>query len=140
MAVKSEAEFIALIGGPYNQLPVTEVTGGRLKRDIDKYPNGLTNDMGAITGITQYETLTLKVPYDPVVHDTVMDYWSKWCGEAIDITITPIKVCPEQAQDGKPRTYLRCIPSELAPPEMKRGGNTTAYLELKFEPNGMKMS
>jgi hypothetical protein len=140
MSVKSEAEFIALIGGPYNQLPVTEVTGGGLKRSIDRYPDGTKNEMRAVTGITEYDSLTLKVPYDPAVHDKIMESWSKWCGEAIDISVQPIKVCPEKKADGKMRIYLGCIPSEMKPPEVKRGGNNTAYLELKFEPSGFKIA
>lgn len=138
MTVKNEAEFIVLIGGPYNQMPATELTGGGLKRNVDRYPDGLKNEMKATTGITQYDTLTIKAPYDPDVHDMIMENWSKWCGEAIDISVQPIKICPEQQPDGKMRIYTGCIPSEMQPPEVKRGGNNTSYLELKFEPSGFK--
>jgi hypothetical protein len=140
MSVKNEAEFLAFIGGPYNQMPVTEVTGGELSRDFEQYPDALKNEMGATTGITKYGEVTLKVPYDPDIHDKIIDQWPKWCGEPIDISVQPIKVCPEQKPDGKMRVYLNCKPSNIKPPDMKRGGNATAYLELKFLPSGFKLS
>lgn len=140
MGVKNEAEFIVLIGGPYNQMAATEFSGGGLKREVDRYPDGLKNEMRATTGITQYDDITIKVPYDPATHDTIMENWSKWCGEPIDISAQPIKICPEQTQDGKMRVYTNCIPTNMNPPDVKRGGNNTAYLELKFAPSGFKIS
>ena len=140
MGVKSEAEFIVQIGGPYNQMPCTECSGGELSRDVDRYPDGLKNEMRSTTGITKYGDLNLKVPYDPANHDAIVENWPKWCGEAIDITVQPIKVCPEQTQDGKMQVWTGCIPLSLKLPDVKRGGNSTSYIELKFAPSGFKLA
>jgi hypothetical protein len=121
--------FMAAVPSNHALATLTQVSADALK-----------NEMGATTGITKYGELTLKVPYDPDLHDKIIDQWPKWCGEPIDISVQPIKVCPEQKPDGKMRVYLNCKPAGIKPPDMKRGGNATAYLELKFLPSGFKLS
>lgn len=140
MAVKSDSQFVVLLGGPFNQMDCTEFKGGDLKRDVERYPKGLSDEMGHVVGITQYEDVTLRTPYDPDIHDPVIQKFLDYCGEAIDITVQPMKICPERTPDGKARIYTGCTPIKVMPPEVDRSSNKTAYLEMSFAVSGMKLS
>lgn len=138
MTVKNESQFTVLLGGPYNQLDFTQFSGGGIKRDVERYPRGLTDEMGATVGITQYEDITLRAPYDPEIHDPVIEKFTRYCGEAIDVVVTPIRICPERAPDGRSRIYTGCIPTGCNPPEVNRGGSGTAMFTLTFAVQGFK--
>ncbi len=139
MAVKNESQFMVLLGGPLNQLDVTEASGGEVNRDVTRYPKGLSDEMGVTVGIVQYTDLTLRVPYDPAIHDNVIKTLMTLCQEVIDITITPIRVCPERQPDGQTRTYTGCVPTSIKPPNVNRGGNNTAMFEMTFAVQGMRI-
>lgn len=138
--VKNESQFAVLLGGPYNQAAFTEMSGGEVTRDAEEYPNGLTDDMNATIGLSKYSEITLKAPYNPDEHDPMIVLYQNYCGEPIDIVVTPIRVCPERAPDGRSRIYSRCIPTAVTPPDVNRGGSKTAMFVLKFKPQGLKLS
>lgn len=140
MTVKNESQFSVLLGGPYNQADFTEFSGGSITRDIERYPRGLVDEMGVTPGIKQYEDITLRAPYDPEVHDAMIEKFTNYCGEAIDVVVTPMKVCPEKKPDGRSRIYTGCVPNSCSPPGVNRGpGSKTAMFELKFAVQGFKL-
>ena len=140
MAVKNESQFTVLLGGPYNQADFTEFSGGEIKRDVERYPRGLVDEMGATPGIKQFTDITLRAPYDPDIHDPMIQLFTDYCGEPIDVVVTPIKICPERQVDGKSRVYTNCVPVGCNPPPVNRGGGKTAMFELQFAVQGFKLS
>jgi hypothetical protein len=83
--------------------------------------------------------LTLKAPYDPDIHDAVYDKYKKYCGEAIDISVTPVKICPERSPDGKTETYSGCVPVKCKRPSVNRGGKATGMFEISFAVSSSKL-
>jgi hypothetical protein len=139
MTVKNEAQYTVLLGGPYNQLDFTEFDGGQPTREVQKYPLGLKDEMGSVVGLVAVSDITLRTPYDPSIHDEVMQTWLNYCGEPIDIVVQPMKVCPEMTEDGKQRVYTGCVPAALKPPGVKRGGSGVSMLEMTFAVQNMKI-
>ncbi|MDF5718196.1 MAG: hypothetical protein PUP93_31100 [Rhizonema sp. NSF051] len=140
MPAKNESEFIVQIGGPFNQLAVTEKSGGDGSREVSRYPDPL-QDLDYITvGRRTYSNLTLRTPYDPNIHNDVLATIESYCGEAITVTVQAMTVCPESETDGSPIVYTGCVPVRWKPPDVKRGtGAGVSMLELEFAVNGMSI-
>lgn len=138
MAVKSESEFEILLGGDIGQFNFTKFSGGKRKRDLEKYPLGDKNKFDSILGMVQYDDITLECPYDPTVHDALDAALAKYCGETIQVQVTPQKSCPEYQPDGQSRIYTGLKPSEQEPPEVDRGGNGVAMFKVSFTVSDME--
>lgn len=140
MGVKNESQFIVLLGGLFNQIDFTHFSGGESTRPAERYPLGLEDRTGFTVGIEEISDITLKAPYDPAIHDEIYTKFKNYCGEAIEVTVTPIKICPQRTPDGKTETFTGCVPIKCKRPDVNRGGRSTAMFEITFAVSNSKLS
>lgn len=139
MAVKNESQFVVLISSWYKQLDFTEFSGGESSRPVERYPLGLEDKTGFTVGIEEISDITLKAPYDPDIHDELYAKYKTYCGEPIDITVTPIKICPQRTPDGKTESFTGCVPIKCKRPNVNRGGKATGMFEITFAVSNSKL-
>jgi hypothetical protein len=138
MAVKNESQFIVLMNWD-TQVDFTEFSGGESSRPVERYPLGLEDKTGFTVGIEEISDISLKAPYDPEIHDPLYDKYKTYCGEPIDITVTPVRICPERTPDGKTETFTGCVPVKCKRPSVNRGGKATGMFELSFAVSESKL-
>src|SRR6476619_5538655 len=117
MAVKAESDFIVLLTDNKGlNVAFTEFDGGDQTRSTEKYPDPLKDKSGYVLGTAEYGQITLRVPYDPKVHDNVIITLKKYCidkNNSLQVTVQPMAICPEQTPDGNARIYLDCLPATV---------------------------
>ena len=144
MAVKSEAEYLILVTSrKLGQIGFTELTGGDLSRSVTEYPDPQLDESGYSVGTAKYSPIQLMVPYDPAKHDGFLSDLKVFCvgdDDDIQVTVQPVKICPDQTPDGKARIYSGCVPSGVKFPTVKRGTSGVSMLEITLNPRRMKFS
>lgn len=144
MAVKSDAEFLVLLTSTaIGQVGFTELEGGELERPVEDVPDSFKDETASVVGTAKYTQITLRVPYDPAVHDDFLSKAKAFClneGDDIQVSVQPVKTCPDQTPDGKARVYSGCIPSRIRFPGVKRGVSGAAIVEVVVHPKRMKFA
>lgn len=136
----SEAEFSIVLGGDFGQYYFTKFSGGDRSRDSVKYPLADRNQMVSIVGIRSYSDIKLEVEYVPEIHDDLDNKLSRWCGEKLQVQISPLQRCNiNLEQRGKIRTYTGCKPKTEAFASIDRGGNRPSMYSLEFTVQDMEL-
>lgn len=138
MPVLNETDYEVQIGGPFNNMIVTEKSGGDFSRETAEYADPNKDVMQQSLGRGKYSNLTLRVPYDPDIHDDVSKKIQQYCGEDVSVVVQAMTICPEKKPVGKPYTYIGCKPIRFKTADYKKGGgaNVSMY-ELEFTVNGL---
>jgi hypothetical protein len=133
MPVQNESDFIVQIGGPFNQLAVTEKSGGEVSKEISKYPDPLKDKSYFTSGRRMISDLVLRLPYDASVHEPLIKELEKDCLNPFSIVVQAVRNCPDVENYGPPVIYKGCVLSKIKRPDVKRGGGgSTAMIEFEF--------
>ena len=133
MPVQNESDFIVQIGGPFNQLAVTEKSGGEVSKEISKYPDPLKDKSHFTSGRRMISDLVLRLPYDASVHELLIKELEKGCLNPFSIVVQAVRNCPDVENYGPPVIYKGCVLSKIKRPDVKRGGGgSTAMIEFEF--------
>lgn len=133
MPVQNESDFIVQIGGPFNQLAVTEKSGGEISKETSRYPDPIKDKSYFTTGRRVISDLVLRLPYDAALHEPMITTIEKTCSEPFSIVVQAVRNCPDVENYGPPVVYKGCVLSKVKRPDVKRGsGGAAAMLELEF--------
>jgi hypothetical protein len=136
----SEAEFSVVLGGDFGQYYFTKFSGGDRSRDSVKYPLADRNQMGSIVGMRSYGDIKLETEYIPEVHDDLDAKISRWCGEKLQVQVSPLQRCNiNLEQRGKIRTYTGCKPKSESFPAVDRGGNRPSTYSIELTVQDMEI-
>lgn len=139
MTVKSESDFEILLKIGSDFWYFTECSGGEQSHDTETYPLGDRYAKGYIKGMPVISEITLRSPYDNATHDPLGKRLQTICDEQMLIQITPMKVCPEYAQDGQPTVYSQLSITKIGRPQPNRNNSGAATIEYSFSSGAMEI-
>ena len=95
----------------------TDFSGFEDAAQITNYNDGLSNRNQKLLGPRELAEMTLMVPFDPVVHAPLVDWWKTYCGgetKGETVSVQAVKYCPEPEPVGKTFLLYNVRPTKLS--------------------------
>lgn len=124
----SKAQFIVTCSG--FQMYFTTFSGINDAAESGEYPSGTRNRIFKVMGPRNVEDVTLTCPYDPEKSAEIEQFWRRYNGSYVTLTVQPTDCSDEAKPIGKPYTLLNCRLKSLNFIEVDRASGDVAEIEL----------